>query len=162
MFQDKISDISADMAVLSMDKILYDSGFHTAESDIDSDYEYEIFSDALFSMDGYAEEDEDSDCCIYTFYTDCIKEYVSLALKYGRLCGITQHQNFWIPKIRIDFDSPDGNIYFILAAAVNASKAYNLFDAKEQITALKTDFNNAQNYEDALDIIRKYVDIIED
>lgn len=81
-----------------MDKILYDSGFHTAESDIDSDYEYEIFSDALFSMDGYAEEDEDSDCCIYTFYTDCIKEYVSLALKYGRLCDIAQHQNFWIKK----------------------------------------------------------------
>lgn len=98
MFQDKISDISHDMSVLSMDKILYDSGFHTAESDIDSDYEYETFSDALFSMDGYAEEDEESDCCIYTFYTDCIKEYVSLALKYGRLCGIAQHQNFWIKR----------------------------------------------------------------
>lgn len=70
--------------------------------------------------------------------------------------------NFKIkPKIRIDFDSPDGNIYIILAAAVNAIKAYNIFDAKEQIAALKAEFNNAQDYEDALDIIRKYVDIIE-
>ena len=65
------------------------------------------------------------------------------------------------PKIRIDFNSPDGNIYFILAAAVNAIKAYNLFDAKEQIAALKAEFNNARSYDDALDIIRKYVDIAE-
>lgn len=65
------------------------------------------------------------------------------------------------PKIHIDFDSPDGNIYVILAAAVNAIKAYNFFDTKEQISALKAEFNNAQDYEDALDIIRKYVDIIE-
>ena len=65
------------------------------------------------------------------------------------------------PKIRIDFSSPDGNIYFILAAAVNAIKAYNLFDAKEQIAALKAEFNNARSYDDALDIIRKYVDIAE-
>ena len=49
------------------------------------------------------------------------------------------------PKIRIDFNSPDGNIYFILAAAVNAIKAYNLFDAKEQIAALKAEFNNARS-----------------
>lgn len=70
--------------------------------------------------------------------------------------------NFKIkPKIRIDFDSPDGNIYIILAAAVNAIKAYNFFDAKEQIAALKSEFNNAQDYENALEIIRKYVDIIE-
>ena len=69
--------------------------------------------------------------------------------------------NFKIkPKIRIDFDSPDGNIYIVLAAAVNAIKAYNIFDAKEQIAALKAEFNNAQDYENALDIIRKYVDII--
>ena len=58
------------------------------------------------------------------------------------------------------FDA-DGNIYFILAAAVNAIKAYNLFDAKEQIAALKAEFNNARSYDDALDIIRNYVDIIE-
>ena len=63
------------------------------------------------------------------------------------------------PKIRIDFNSPDGNIYFIIA--VNAIKAYNLFDAKEQIAALKAEFNNARSYDDALDIIRKYVDIAE-
>ena len=56
------------------------------------------------------------------------------------------------PKIRIDFNSPDGNIYFILAAAVNA---------KEQIAALKAEFNNARSYDDSLDIIRKYVDIAE-
>ena len=65
------------------------------------------------------------------------------------------------PKIHIDFDSPDGYIYVLLAAAVNAIKAYNFFDAKEKIAALKAEFNNAQDYEDALDIIRKYVDIIE-
>ena len=77
------------------------------------------------------------------------------------------------PKIRIDFNSPDGNIYFILAAADIAmgnmvleyddgrKEIYNLFDAKEQIAALKAEFNNARSYDDALDIIRKYVDIAE-
>ena len=60
MFQDKISDISEDMAVLSIDKILYDSGFSVTGSDIDCDYLYEVFYDAVYAMDGDYEEDEDS------------------------------------------------------------------------------------------------------
>ena len=67
MFQDKISDISEDMAVLSIDKILYDSGFSIAGSDIDCDYLYEVFYDAVYAMDGDYDEDEDINCCIYTF-----------------------------------------------------------------------------------------------
>ena len=104
MFQDKISDISEDMAVLSIDKILYDSGFSIAGSDIDCDYLYEVFYDAVYAMDGDCEEDENSDCCIYTFRGKSIKEYVKLALKYGRLNGIAKDQNFWIKRLESFID----------------------------------------------------------
>ncbi len=99
MFQDKISGISEDMAVLSIDKILYDSGFSIAGSDIDCDYLYEVFYDAVYAMDGDYDEDEDINCCIYTFRGKSIKEYVRLALKYGRLNGIAKDQNFWIKRL---------------------------------------------------------------
>ena len=99
MLQDKISDISADIAVLSIDKILCDSGFPVIGSDIDCDYLYEVFLDAIMTMDG--SYDEDDDCFTYTFYNACIKEYVSLALKYGRLCGIARHQNFWLNRLEM-------------------------------------------------------------
>ena len=95
MFQDKISDISGDMAVLSIDKILYDSGFSIAGSDIDCDYLYEVFYDAVYAMDGDYDEDEDINCCIYTFRGKSIKEYVRLALKYGRLNGIIKAINLF-------------------------------------------------------------------
>lgn len=62
---------------------------------------------------------------------------------YRKIFEVKAMSNFRTkPKIRIDFNSPDGNIYFILAA-------------------LKAEFNNARSYDDALDIIRKYVDIAE-
>ena len=99
MFQDKISGISEEMAVLSIDKTLYDSGFSVTGSDIDCDYLYEVFYDAVYAMDGDCEEDENSDCCIYTFRGKKIKEYVMLALKYGRLNGIANDQNFWIKRL---------------------------------------------------------------
>lgn len=104
MFQDKISDISEDMAVLSIDKILYDSGFSVTGSDIDCDYLYEVFYDAVYAMDGDYEEDENSDCCIYTFRGKKIKEYVRLALKYGKLNGIAKEQNFWIKRLESFID----------------------------------------------------------
>ena len=104
MFQDKISDISEDMAVLSIDKILYDSSFSIAGSDIDYDNLYEVFYDAVYAMDGDYEEDEDSNCCIYIFRGKKIKEYVRLALKYGRLNGIAKDQNFWIKRLESFID----------------------------------------------------------
>ena len=104
MFQDKISDISEDMAVLSIDKILYDSGFSVTGSDIDCDYLYEVFYDAVYAMDGDYDEDEDINCCIYTFRGKSIKEYVRLALKYGRLNGIEKEQNFWIKRLESFID----------------------------------------------------------
>lgn len=104
MFQDKISDISGDMAVLSIDKILYDSGFSVTGSDTDYDNLYEVFYDAVYAMDGDYEEDEDSNCCIYTFRGKKIKEYVRLALKYGRLNGIAKDQNFWIKRLESFID----------------------------------------------------------
>ena len=36
------------------------------------------------------------------------------------------------PKIHIDFDSPDGNIFTVLAHAANAMKTYGIIDAKKK------------------------------
>ena len=66
------------------------------------------------------------------------------------------------PKIHINFDSPDGNIFTVLAHAANAMKAYGIIDAKEEAAKMRERVTNSHGYEDALDIIREYVDIIEE
>lgn len=101
MFQDRIGDLEHDMSVSSMDKILYDNGFPVTESDIDSDSEYETFWDALLSMDGYIDEDEgdDMDCMVFVYKNSCLRKYVRLACKYGRINGISKQQNFWLNRL---------------------------------------------------------------
>ena len=66
------------------------------------------------------------------------------------------------PKIYIDFNSPDGNIFTILAHAENALKLYNIINAKEKASEMRKRAIKSESYEDALEIIREYVDIIED
>lgn len=65
------------------------------------------------------------------------------------------------PKIYIDFNSPDGNIFTILAHAENALKLYNIINAKEKTSEMRKRATKSESYEDALEIIREYVDIIE-
>lgn len=66
------------------------------------------------------------------------------------------------PKIHINFDSPDGNIFTVLAHAANAMKAYGIIDAKEKAAKMRERVTSSEGYEEALDIIREYVDIIEE
>ncbi len=66
------------------------------------------------------------------------------------------------PKIYIDFNSSDGNIFTILAHAENALKLYNIINAKEKASEMRKRAIKSENYEGALEIIREYVDIIED
>lgn len=66
------------------------------------------------------------------------------------------------PKIYIDFNSSDGNIFTILAHAENALKLYNIINAKEKASEMRKRAIKSESYEDALEIIREYVDIIED
>lgn len=65
------------------------------------------------------------------------------------------------PKIYINRDSPDGNIFVILAHAANAMKAYKIIDAKEKIAEMREKVKKTNRYDEALEIIRGYVDIIE-
>ncbi len=64
------------------------------------------------------------------------------------------------PKIYINFDSPDGNIFIILAHAENAMKVYSIINAKEKAAEMRERVTKSESYEDALEIIREYVDII--
>lgn len=66
------------------------------------------------------------------------------------------------PKIYIKFNSSDGNILTILAHAENALKLYNIINAKEKASEMRKRAIRSKSYEDALEIIREYVDIIED
>ena len=58
MFDSYIGDIDHDLAVLSMNKILYDNGFSVTDSEIISDSEFDTFFEALLTTDGYIDEDE--------------------------------------------------------------------------------------------------------
>lgn len=101
MFTDIIGDLDHDMSVLSMNKILYENGFSVIESYIDSDSEYETFWDALLSMDGYIDEDEgdNTDCTVFVYKNSCLRKYVRLACKYGRINDISKENNFWLERL---------------------------------------------------------------
>lgn len=60
------------------------------------------------------------------------------------------------PKIRINFESPDGNIFVVLASAI---KRYNIHNGDKYIAEMKKRVLRADDYEKALEIIREYVDI---
>ena len=96
-----IGDIDHDMSVLSMEKILYENGFSVTESEIDSDSEYETFWDALLSMDGYIDEDdgENTDSMVFVYKNSCLRKYVRLACKYGRINGLSKGNNFWLERL---------------------------------------------------------------
>ena len=68
------------------------------------------------------------------------------------------------PKIRVNFDSDEGNIFFIRAKAVNAIKAFYVFDSTEKLKDFNDKFEAIKNkgYEDALDVIWEFVEIIEE
>lgn len=68
------------------------------------------------------------------------------------------------PKIRVNFDSDEGNIFFVRAKAVNAIKAFYVFDSAEKLKDFNDKFeaNKNKGYEDALDVIREFVEIIEE
>ena len=66
------------------------------------------------------------------------------------------------PKIYIDFNSSDGNIFTILAHAENALKLYNIINAKEKASEMRKRVISSESYEGTLEIICEYVDIIED
>ena len=63
------------------------------------------------------------------------------------------------PKIHINLESPDGNIFVVLASAVNAIKQYNIHNGDKYIAEMKKRVLRADDYEKALEIIREYVDI---
>lgn len=68
------------------------------------------------------------------------------------------------PKIRINFDSDEGNIFVIRAKTVNAIKTFYVFDSAEKLKEFNDKFEAIKNkgYEDALDVIREFVEIIEE
>lgn len=41
------------------------------------------------------------------------------------------------PKIRINLESPDGNIFVVLASAANAIKRYNIHNGDKYIAEMK-------------------------
>ena len=111
MFESNIGDIDHDLAVLSMDKILYDNGFPTGENEIHSESEVEAFYDAINMLNGYIYGDDcrHPDDTAVIFHNHCLKEYVRLALEYGSMNGISRADNLWIKKLKdyIEYEMSD-------------------------------------------------------
>ena len=68
------------------------------------------------------------------------------------------------PKIHIDFDSPEGNVFHILAYAREAIKTCCIFDKEEKLKEFDERIEQVKNqgYERVLEVVREYVEIIED
>lgn len=67
------------------------------------------------------------------------------------------------PKIHIDFDSPEGNVFHILAFAREAIKTCYIFDKQEKLKEFDERIEQVKNqgYERVLEVVREYVEIIE-
>ena len=68
------------------------------------------------------------------------------------------------PKIHIDFDSPEGNVFHILAFAREAIKTCCVFEKQEKLKEFDERIEQVKNqgYERVLEVVREYVEIIED
>ena len=68
------------------------------------------------------------------------------------------------PKIHIDFDSPEGNVFHILAFAREAIKTCCVFEKQEKLKEFDERIEQVKNqgYEKVLEVVREYVEIIED
>jgi len=68
------------------------------------------------------------------------------------------------PKIHIDFDSPEGNIFHILAFTREAIKTCCIFDKEEKLKEFNERIEQvkSQGYEKVLEVVRDFVEIIED
>ena len=68
------------------------------------------------------------------------------------------------PKIHIDFDSPEGNIFHILAFAREAIKTCCIFEKQEKLKEFNERIEQvkSQGYEKVLEVVRDFVEIIED
>ena len=68
------------------------------------------------------------------------------------------------PKIYINFDSPDGNVFHILALTRKAIKSCCIFDKDEKLKEFneRTEQAKNQGYEQMLEVVRDFVEIIED
>lgn len=67
---------------------------------------------------------------------------------------------FLKPTIRINFESEEGNIFYILAGAYKAMKIYKLPGYNLKIAEMKNRVTNSQDYDEALKIIKEYVNIL--
>ena len=67
------------------------------------------------------------------------------------------------PPIHIDFDSPEGNVFHIIALARNAIKSCCSFNTEEKLKEFskKIEQSKSQGYEQVLDAIREFVEIVE-
>ena len=68
------------------------------------------------------------------------------------------------PKIHIDFDSPEGNVFHILAFAREAIKTCCIFEKQEKLKEFdeRIEQVKSQGYEKVLEVVRDFVEIIED
>ena len=68
------------------------------------------------------------------------------------------------PKIHIKFDSPEGNAVNIITLARKAIKTCCIFDSKEKLEEYNERIEQAkkEGYEQVLEVVRDFVEIIED
>lgn len=67
---------------------------------------------------------------------------------------------FLKPTIRINFESDEGNIFHILAGASRAMRIFKLPGYNEKISEMKNRVISSQDYDEALKIIKEYVNIL--
>lgn len=64
------------------------------------------------------------------------------------------------PEITICFDSPQGNIFYILSVAAQAIKAVSFQNQQATVARMRERVKACSSYEEALEVIGEYVTVV--
>ena len=100
MFKDFSDELSESLNILTVLKTFYDCGISFSDTEIKSDYLYDIILDAMTSLGCWLDYNEEYDCDLWYICPDELNEFTELAAEYGTAHGLKFSENYWFRKLK--------------------------------------------------------------
>ena len=100
MFKDFSDELSGCLNILTVLKTFYDCGISFSDTEIKSDYLYDIILDAMASLGCWLDYNEEYDCDLWYICPDELNEFTELAAEYGTAHGLKFSENYWFCKLK--------------------------------------------------------------
>ena len=99
MFKDFSDVLSESLNILTVLKTFYDCGIPFSDTDINSDFLYDIILDAMASLGCWSDYNEEYECDLWYICPDELNEFTELAAEYGTAHGLKFSENYWFRKL---------------------------------------------------------------